>query len=64
VARHRAVDRGLSLAAYLAELTAKADIRERTAREARKRLKLDPERGLDLGAAGGITWTQESLHER
>ena len=63
-ARHRAVDRGLSLSPYLADLIQQSVDRKREAAEARERLIRRAHTGLDLGVADSITWTRETLHER
>ena len=63
-ARHLAVDKGMSLSAYLASL-----LEERVKRseeyEAAKKAELERLRvGIDLGTHGKITWTRDELHER
>jgi hypothetical protein len=62
-ARHEAVDRGLSLSGYLADLLEQhleARRRYRRAMDAHRRLM---EQG-PLYSIGEITWTRDELHER
>jgi post-segregation antitoxin (ccd killing protein) len=63
-ARHRGIDRGLSLSAYLAQLIQQNVDRQREVVEARERLIQRAHAGFGIGVADGITWTRESLHER
>jgi hypothetical protein len=63
-ARHMAVDKGLSLSRFLAQVLEEHlehSRRYRTARE--QQLKL-LERGLPLGTGGAVGWTRNDLHER
>jgi hypothetical protein len=61
-ARHEAVDRGLSLSRYLAELLEQHLESQRRYREARERHR----RTMAEGPVriGEITWTRDELHER
>ena len=63
-ARHLAVDRGVSLSKYLAQLLEDQVEGRRRYREARDRQRQLLDRGLDLGTQGQITWSRDSLHER
>jgi hypothetical protein len=63
-ARHLAVDRGLSLSKYLAELLEEQVAARRQYEEARERHLKMLEKGYDLGTHGQITWSRDSLYER
>jgi hypothetical protein len=61
-ARHEAVDRGLSLSRYLAELLEHHLESRRRYREAQERMRRRMAEGpLYIGE---ITWTRDDLHER
>jgi hypothetical protein len=63
-AKHRAVDKGLSLSRYLADLlerdVCEGDQYEAARESAVRRLR----EGIDLGLEGRISWTRDDLHER
>jgi hypothetical protein len=63
-ARHLAVDRGVSLSRYVAELLEERVESARHYRAARDRQLRLLESDLDLGTEGNIAWTREQLHER
>ncbi|TAK20755.1 MAG: hypothetical protein EPO26_17180 [Chloroflexota bacterium] len=63
-ARQIAIDRGLSLSAYLARLIEENVLRQRPASEARDRIRQRIHEGIDFGIRDGVTWTRESLHRR
>lgn len=59
-ARHLAVDKGLSLSRFLAEL-----LEERVAyNEARESARERMRKGMNLGTHGKIPWTRDELYER
>ena len=63
-ARHLAVDQGVSLSRYIAELIEKQVGDEdwrREARERRRRMMAEP---ISMGLHDKITWTRDELHER
>jgi hypothetical protein len=62
-ARHDAVDRGLSLSRYLAEVLEEHLESRRRYREARNEHRRLMEHG-PLYRIGEITWTRDELHER
>jgi hypothetical protein len=62
-ARHEAVDRGLSLSRYLAELLEERLEARRRYRQAWQEQRALMERG-PLRDAREVTWTREELHER
>lgn len=63
-ARHMAVDRGLSLSAYVAQLLEEQIAATREQKTLRKRQLRRLEEGMGLGTHGVVTWTREELHER
>jgi hypothetical protein len=68
-AKHLAVDRGISLSRFIAELLEAKVGEQRTEPTpeylaARDRELARMKEGLPLGLSRGITWTRESLHER
>lgn len=79
-ARHRAVDRGISLSRYLSDLLAEHLSKSSAYEEARqrhlaavasgeydgamKRMMADIDNAIDRGTNGKITWTRDELHER
>ena len=63
-ARHLAVDKGLSLSRFLAEILEQR-VRDTRAYNQAKERELDRMRqGMDLGTHGKITWTRDELYER
>ncbi|HTE85623.1 MAG TPA: CopG family transcriptional regulator [Dehalococcoidia bacterium] len=63
-ARHLAVDRGLSLSAFLAAIL-RAQVESTRRYEAARERNLEVLRkGLPLGTNGRISWTRDSLHDR
>ena len=63
-ARHLAVDRGMSLSRYLAQLLEEQVRSSGEYREARERELARMQRGLNLGTGGNVPWTRDELHER
>jgi hypothetical protein len=63
-ARHLAVDRGLSLSRFLAEVLEERVEAKRQYEVARERALHRMRQGFDLGTHGQITWTRDELHER
>ncbi len=63
-ARHLAVDKGLSLSGWLAQLVEEQIEGRRRYEEARERQLRLLKRGLNLGIGDKITWTRDELHER
>jgi hypothetical protein len=64
-ARHRAVDRGMSLSRYVASvLEEELTKREKLRREAAERMIARMEKGYNLGFNDKIPWTRDELHER
>jgi hypothetical protein len=63
-ARHLAVDRGVSLSRYLAELIEEKVGTEGERRAARERQRQMMAEGLKLGMPHKVTWTRDDLHER
>jgi len=63
-ARHLAVDRGLSLSAFIAVLLQEQIESRQGYDAARKRQLTLLEKGFDLGTGGKISWTRDELHER
>ena len=63
-ARHLAVDRGVSLSRFVAELLEERVEAARHFQAARDRQLRLLESGLDLGTEGNLAWTREHLHER
>lgn len=63
-ARHLAVDQGVSLSRFLAQLLEERVEAARRWREARNRQRRLLEKGLPLGTGGQIGWSREALHER
>lgn len=63
-ARHLAVERGLSLSAFLAEELQKIVESDERYDRARTRALNNMEKGLLKGLSRQITWTRDDLHER
>lgn len=63
-AKHLAVDEGVSLSKFIANLVAERVKSRRDYEEARERYLHILDRGFDLGTHGHITWTRDELHER
>ncbi len=63
-ARHLAVDKGLSLSGWLAQLVEDQTEGQKRYAEARDRLLQRLKQGYNFGTEGNITWTREELHER
>lgn len=63
-ARHLAVDQGLSLSKFVANLVAERVRSRQEYDEARERHLRILRKGLDLGTYGQIPWTRDELHER
>lgn len=63
-ARHRAVDKGMSLSAYLASLLQEQVQPGLTYEEAKERFLKRMKKGFPLGTNGKIWWTRDELHER
>lgn len=63
-ARHLAVERGLSLSAFLAEILTERAHRLRATRDAWQRAKALLSTGLNLGTEGRPQATREELYER
>lgn len=63
-ARHRAVDKGMSLSKYLAEVLERDVRRGSEYATARERALRRMREGIDLGLEGQINWTRDELHER
>jgi predicted metal-dependent peptidase len=63
-ARHMAVDRGMSLSRFIAEVVKERVASDPVREERRAHLKKLLDEGLDLGTNGQITWTRDELHER
>lgn len=63
-ARHQAVNRGVSLSRYLAEVLEERVENDRDYRAAMERQRALMRKGLNLGTHGKITWTRDELHER
>ena len=64
LARHMAVDRGLSLSRLLPEYVEELVVRDEGYREARERAVARMRRGMPMGVGEGPTWIREDLHER
>jgi post-segregation antitoxin (ccd killing protein) len=61
-ARHAAVDRGLSLSAYVGQLIAENSHSRR--RRAWLQMKQMMHEGFDFGIGGRVPWTRDELHDR
>jgi hypothetical protein len=64
VARHLAVDEGLSLSGYVAELISERVRHAGTYEAARDRQLRLLQAGFDLGTNGPANWIRDELHER
>jgi hypothetical protein len=63
-ARHLAVDRGMSLSRFLAEILEEHVHAARRYREASERQQRLLREGLTLGTRGQIGWKREELYQR
>ena len=63
-ARHLAVDQGISLSRFIAQLLEERVEASRRYRAARQRQQRLLETGLPLGTSGQVEWDREQLHER
>lgn len=63
-ARHRAVDKGMSLSAYLASLLREQTEVDKEYEEAMESAIRMMRKGLPIGTNGQIWWTRDELHER
>jgi hypothetical protein len=64
-ARHRAVDRGISLSKYVASvLDEELNKGEKKRLEAVERMIARMKKGYNLGLNDSIPWTRDELHER
>lgn len=63
-ARHRAVDKGMSLSAYLASMLKEQVEKDRDYEEAMESAIQMMREGLPIGTNGQIWWTRDELHER
>lgn len=63
-ARHRAVDKGMSLSAYLAWVLKQQVLPDEDYERAMKSALKRMEKGLPIGTHGKIWWTRDELHER
>lgn len=64
IAKHAAVDRGLSLSSFLAEVLTEALGRQAAYEQAKQRQLRLLQAGFDLGTRGQVTWSREELHAR
>jgi len=63
-ARHRAVDRGVSLSRFLADVLEETVVRDRAYRVAMQRSLERIREGLGYKLPDKIPWTRDALHER
>lgn len=63
-ARHLAVDRGMSLSKYVAQLVEQQVTSSRTYERAKEAALRQMRKGYDLGTNGKIMWTRDELHDR
>lgn len=63
-ARHLAVDQGISLSKFVANLVAERVRSRQEYEEARERHLSILKEGLDLGTHGQVPWTRDELYER
>ncbi len=63
-ARHKAVDRGVSLSRYLAEVLEESLGKDRRYQRAMELAFEEMRNARSLGSNGTATWTRDELHER
>lgn len=63
-ARHRAVDRGMSLSGYMAWVLNQQGATEQAYQTAMKRGLKRMHEGIAFDFDGTVTWTRDELHER